>query len=350
MIKKTVVLPFCTAVLLSLGAFGASPVKRYQAEFLSLFDTVTTVVGFAPDKRAFTALVEEVRDKLREYNDLYDIYHEYDGLNNLKTVNDNAGIRPVRVDARILDLLEFAREAYEATGGAVNIAMGAVLSIWHEYRENGIDNPAEAALPPMEALKRASRHTDMADVVLDRQASTVYLKDPDMRLDVGAVAKGYAVEQTALYFEGRGVKNLLLSVGGNIRAIGGKITASGQEAPWAVGIRNPNKESAEDLTTVAVWGGSLVTSGGYERYYTVDGRRYHHIIDPQTLMPNECYQSISILCRDSGLADALSTAVFNMPLEAGKAYIESLPDTEALWVLADGTVTATSGFEKNKTY
>ena len=90
---------------------------------------------------------------------------------------------------------------------------------------------------------------------------------------------------------------------------------------------------------------SLVTSGVYERYYTVDGKRYHHIIDPETLMPSELFQSVSIVCKDSGMADALSTSIFNMTLEEGKNLIESLEDTEAFWILNDGTYEYSSGFE-----
>jgi thiamine biosynthesis lipoprotein len=338
-------------ILLSLLIFVCSGCakdgeKRYSAEFLSLFDTVTTIVGYSDGEESFTTLAEDIRGQLEEYHRLYDIYNDYEGINNIKTINDNAGVTPVVVDRRIIDMLLFAKDRYDETGGAVNVAYGAVLAIWHEYREAGLDNPESAELPPMDEVMEASKHTDINKVIIDREASTVYIDDPLLKLDVGAVAKGYAAEQTALYIEGKGIGRLLLSVGGNVRAIGSKITDTGGEAPWVVSIQNPDKTSPQtDLMAVNLSDMALVSSGDYERYYTVDGVRYHHIIDPETLMPSRYFSNVSILCPDSGKADALSTAVFNMPLEEGRAYIESLENTEALWVLSDGTIVTSDGFQ-----
>jgi thiamine biosynthesis lipoprotein len=141
-----------------------------------------------------------------------------------------------------------------------------------------------------------------------------------MSLDVGAVAKGYAVEQVAQFLESQGVASLLISVGGNVRAIGGKLVPdSGGEKRWTLGIQNPDTSSPDtNLMNILIDGLSVVSSGIYERFFTVDGVQYHHIIDPKTLMPSTYYAQVTILCRDSGLGDALSTAIFNMPLDEGK--------------------------------
>jgi thiamine biosynthesis lipoprotein len=343
--KKVIMLCLCLLLVLP-GCSQAGP-QRYQAEFLGLFDTVTRVVGYAGSEEEFTAFAEQVRAKIEEYHQLYDIYHDYEGVSNIKTINDNAGIAPVTVDRRIVDLLLFARQEYEATGGAVNVAMGSVLSIWHDYREAGLDDPENAALPPMDELQAAALHTDIEDMVIDEAASTIYLKDPQMKLDVGAVAKGYATEQVAVYFEDQGVISLLLSVGGNVRAIGTKLTADGGgDKRWNIGIQNPDKSSAQtELMYVLIDGFAVVSSGIYERYYVVDGVQYHHIIDPKTLMPADTCAQVTILCRDSALADALSTAVFNMSLDQGRDYVESLEGVEAAWVLKDGTIEYSSGFQ-----
>ena len=173
----------CAAVVLCalLCGCAAAPAgeeggqKRYEASFLTLFDTVTTMVGYADSQETFTAQAQQIHDELLEYHQLYDIYNDYDGMNNLKTVNDNAGIAPVEVDARILDMLEFSKELYEETGGRVNVAMGGVLSLWHDAREAGIEDPANAYLPDQDALEEAARHADWSNVVIDEEASTVYL-------------------------------------------------------------------------------------------------------------------------------------------------------------------------------
>lgn len=316
--------------------------KRYEAEFLMLFDTLTQIIGYAGSEEEFTRQANMIYDELKEYHQLYDIYNSYDGINNIKTINEQAGIAPVKVDRKIIDLLLFSKDAYEMTAGKVNAAFGPVLKIWHDYREAGTEDPEKAALPGMESLEEASGHTDIRQVIIDELESTVFLPDPQMSLDVGAIAKGYAVEQAARTAEENGAASLLISVGGNVRSIG----IRGDGAFWRVGIQNPYEQDGKDITSVSLKDASLVTSGIYERFYIVNGKSYHHIIDPVTLYPADWFLSVSVLCPDSGLADALSTAVFNMPFEQGLALVESLPETEAVWVFPDKQVKYSSQFEK----
>ena len=145
--------------------------QKYSESFFDAFDTVTTVVVYAKSEAEFRTYYDIVESRFRELHRLYDIYNTYPGINNLKTVNDNAGVRPVEVDQRIIDLIESAREWRARTGGKANIAMGAVLRIWHDYREHGRDFPDEASLPPMEELVKAARHTDLEKVVVDKEAA-----------------------------------------------------------------------------------------------------------------------------------------------------------------------------------
>ena len=344
--KKRVSFVLALLVMLAAGC-GRAAATRYQAQFLQLFDTVTTIVGYADTEAQFIEISEQIRQQLEQYHQLYDIYHDYEGVNNIKTINDNAGISPVTVDQRIIDLLLFARDIHGQTGGKVNVAMGSVLSLWHDYREAGTEDPAEAELPPMELLQGAAGHTSIEAVMIDEEASTVYLTDPAMSLDVGAMAKGYAVEQIARQLESEGVQSLLLSVGGNVRAIGGKIlNADNQESYWTIGIQNPDKTSDQaDLFALMIEGLSVVSSGVYERYYTVNDIRYHHIIDPETLMPAGRFAQVTLICPDSGLADALSTYIFSLPAEEGQRLIESMDGVEACWVDSEGTVLYSSGFQ-----
>lgn len=335
-----------TALLFTMTDCSANSEKRYKASFLKLFDTVTEIVGFAESEEKFSEYSQMVYDYLYEYNRLYDIYNDYDGLNNLKTINDNAGVKPVKVDRKIIDLLLFSKEAYEMTNGKVNIEFGAVLSLWHEHRIAGLDDPSSATLPDYEELQKRALHTDISKMVIDEEASTVFLEDSEMSLDVGAIAKGYAVEKTAQAMKDAGFANGMISVGGNVKTLGSKFDENGEEAPWGVGIQNPDVNSSKTtLHILKLSDCSLVSSGVYERYYTVDGKQYHHIIDPETLMPAEYFVSVSIVCPDSGLADALSTAVFNMPYEEGVELVENLDDVEAMWVFHDGTKMYSSGFK-----
>jgi thiamine biosynthesis lipoprotein len=213
-----------------------------------------------------------------------------------------------------------------------------VLEIWQTYRDAGTENPETAALPPMSDLQKANEHALVGNIVIDRAAGTLYITDPLTQLDVGAIGKGYAGQQIIAALRAEGVTNLLLSIGGNVCAIGTRTDGTG----WKVGIQDPYSDG--NLCVVAVDGLNVVTSGTYERFYTVDGKNYHHIIDPTTLMPSVLYDSVTVISSDSGLADALTTGLFCMPIDEGMALIEKLPDTEALWVLSDGTQRQSSGF------
>ena len=166
------------------------------------------------------------------------------------------------------------------------------------------------------------------------------MADADMSLDVGAIAKGYATEKVADMLEGQGISHVLLDIGGNIRAIGDKPDGT----LWRLGLQNPDLDSDENYVhIIELESTSLVTSGDYQRYYTVNGKRYHHIIDPQTLMPSDRFTDVSVIYEDSGISDAMSTALFNMDIEEGKALAESV-GAEVLWIFQDGSETMTDGF------
>ncbi len=310
--------------------------KQYTATFLTLFDTVTTIVGRADSEAAFQDITQPIHDELERYHRLFDIYQEYDGINNLKTVNDNAAVAPVTVDTAILDLLQDCKTYYAATSGAFNPALGSVLSLWHTAREDGIDNPAEAYLPSSDALTAAAQHCNPDDIILDRDNSTVFFRDASLRLDVGAIAKGWAVQRVCE----SAPSGLLISVGGNVCATGPKAEDG---AAWAVGVRHPRNES-EYLHILNVTEGCVVTSGDYQRSYTVDGKQYHHIIDPTTLYPSTYWTSVTVTSADSGLADVLSTSLFVLNREDGQALLDRYA-AQAMWVDLQGNILYSPDFE-----
>lgn len=317
--------------------------ERYQVQFTAAFDTVTVITGYAQDEAEFTKQASRLEAQLIRYHKLYDIYHTYDGMNNLKTINDNAGRKPVKVEAEILELLKLGIDMYQQTGGKVNIAYGNVLKVWHKYREEGMADPEHAQLPPMEELQKEAVHTDIHNIIIDEAASTVYLADEKMSLDVGSIGKGYAVQQLSDYAREAGMEHLLISAGGNVSAVG----AHPDGRKWTVGIRNPDMESPKAyIEKAAAADCAMVTSGNYQRYYEVDGKQYCHIIDGDTMMPAEYAASVTVIMEDSGKADAWSTALFNMDYETGKELVESQEGMEALWVLTDGTVTYSSGYSR----
>jgi thiamine biosynthesis lipoprotein len=319
---------------------------HYTDSFFNTFDTIVTLVAYTENEDEFDTYYKRVYTRMHEFHRLYDIYNDYEGVNNIKTINDNAGVKPVKVNQEIIDLILFSKDWYRRTGGKVNIAMGAVLRIWHEYRQEGLDDPASAKLPPMETLQEAAKHTDIDKVVVDTVNNTVYLDDKEMRLDVGAVAKGYATEMVAQEIMAMGLKSGMLSSGGNIRAIGKPL--DGLRARWGVGVQDPRQSivSEQGLLDVLYFNdGSAASSGDYQRYYTVEGKRYHHIIDPETLMPAEYYRAVTVVTEDSGVADFMSTTLFLLPYTEGKSLVDDLDGVEALWVMVDGKIEASDGMK-----
>lgn len=315
---------------------------KYAESYFEYFDTVSTLTGFDESEEAFLEKNEMVKQELDRYNQLFDIYHSYEGVNNIATINSEGTEKPVKVDPEIITFLQFCKDMYKETKGITNVALGSVLVQWHEARETSNDNPANAYLPDMFNLRAASEHCNIDDIILNEKKSTVFLNDPEMRLDVGAIAKGYACEMIAQKLEKMGADYYSLNLGGNIRTLGVKTNGE----PWVVGIQNPDINSEETtIEDVYIDGMSLVTSGSYQRYFYVDGKKYHHIINPDTLMPEDFWESVSIIAKDSGEADALSSALFNMDLKSGKKFIKKLDGVEAMWVDKDGKKYYSDGFK-----
>ena len=335
--KRLICLLLCA---LLLGCTASSSAERYTASFLDVFDTASQLVIYADSQEEANRLAQWIYSELLQYHKLFDQYNDWPEVTGIYEVNQKAAAEPVPVEAELFEMLAFAKEMYALTGGRTNIAMGSVLRLWHQAREDGQTKPESAYLPDMAALQQAAKHMDAEQLVLDETNQTVYFTDPALQLDVGAIAKGYAVERVAEQLEAEGIQGVLLSIGGNVRAVG--MRPDGTAFP--VGVQNPDLDAKKQhIAVLNLNNASLVTSGSYQRFYTVNGKQYHHIIDPATLMPATHMWAVSVVTEDSGLADALSTALFNLPVEEGRSLIDSIPDTEALWVNHDGSVIMSDG-------
>ncbi len=323
----------CFALLCGCG--GQPAVYRYT--YADVFDTVTGITVFAGSRAAADELAELLHEDLLLSHRLFDIYHEYEGMTNLCAVNRLAGRQAIVVDGRILDLLEFALEMGESSGGKLNICMGALLSLWHEARIRGNEDPENAALPDGDALRAAMEHMSPSSLRIDRAASTVAFSDPELKLDVGAVAKGWAVQHACAAAKDKGYGGFLISAGGNVCSVGLK----GDGSLWRVALERPD-ESGDTLMVLELADCAAVTSGSYQRYFTVNGQRYCHIVDPDSGEPAREYDMVTVICPDSAVADALSTALFLLPRAEGAALAEAY-GAEALWY-SDGSYETTPGF------
>ena len=310
--------------------------------YYNFFDTVSYIYSYTGDtKESFSENCSKIAEILDKHHKLFDIYYEYTDVTNLCTINKNAGGEPLKVDKELIDFLLYAKELYDITNGEMNIMMGAVLRPWHDCRTEASSDPSSARLPEEAVLVEAAKHTDFSSLEIDVENQTVRITDPKASIDVGALGKGYATEKAAQYLIQKNIKGYVLNIGGNIRIVGTKTDGSG----WMTGIKDPEAPGSAYASYITIANTSCVTSGNYERFYNVDGVKYHHIIDKDTLMPANYFSSVTIITENSGLADALSTALFCMSYEDGLSIVEALDGVDVLWILPDGEQKMTDGFK-----
>mgnify|MGYP002507951914 CR=1 FL=1 len=333
--------------------------QYFSKNIVGPFDTVTTYITYAHDEKEFDEQCQMIEEKLEYYDQLFDKYSSYEQLNNVYTINKNAGKKAVKVDQPLIDLLEISIKRHKEISSKVNIAFGSVIDIWHRYRENAESQDGVGEVPSYTQLKKANQHTDIQSIKIDNEKKTVYITDKDVSIDLGATAKGYAIELVKQQLINKGVDNFLLSGGGNVASYGQrKITKEGDfylndcQDKYCIGIQSPqdgnfaHEDGSENEAVLVVQGESIVTSGDYQRFYKdKNGVKYHHLIDPDTLYPAIHFRSVSIITEDSGYADFLSSAVFLMKYEDGLKLVNSLDGVEAIWLLEDGKIRYSNGLK-----
>ena len=323
--------------------------NKYTTSFFGTFDTVITIQGFAQNKETFDEVTKQAEARFREYHRMFDNYHSYSGINNVYALNGAAGKGPLVVPKPLFDVIKFSKDSYEMAQGKFNIALGSVITLWHEARDEAEFDENKAYLPDMNKLLIANGHTNINDIVLDETNLSVSILDPELRIDLGAVAKGYAAELVAKEMLGSKMTSFYVNAGGNIRL--GEGPRDGRKN-WGVSIQDPDGAILSDVNSdlmevLFLNETSVVTSGDYQRYFVYEGKRYHHLISPDTLMPTDYMRSVSIITKDSGYADFLSTVVFLMPFEEGKQFLDNLDGVEAVWVLNDRSVVMTEGIKSS---
>ncbi len=337
---KKIIFYFLILILIMTGCNEQSTIKLEKFSENSIttdFDSFITLVSYEESKEDFDKNFNTTKEYYSLYNDYFDIYENIEGLNNIKTINDNAGIAPVKVDDIIIELLLDAKEFYEISNNKFDVTFGAVLKVWHDYRSQGISLNLDGQLAPIpteEELLEAASCTGWQYVEIDEQNSTVYINNPCVSLDVGGIAKGFAAEKIAQELSNTTYAGII-NAGGNTRTINSKPDGT----PWVSGIENPNGDGSLLIVTTE-GSNSAVTSGDYQRYFIgEDEKKYHHIIDPESYYPSSYYRAISIFTLNSGDADILSTTLFSLSIEEGKKVLDNYnslyPDTpaEAIWIM-----------------
>ncbi len=249
----------------------------------------------------------------------------------LSALNEAAGEQPVVVPAELLDLLALGVSLGELTDGAFDITWAALWGVW-DFRASPPSVPTDELIAERAAL------VDFRKLVLDAEAGTAFLPEAGMKVGLGGIAKGRALDLAAAELRGRGIDSFLLSAGGQMYAGGQR-----GDRPWRIGIRDPRGEPDDYFARLDVADASVSTSGDYERFFIRNGERYHHILDPRTGRPARGLRSATIVSTDATLADALSTAVMVLGPERGMELVESLGGVEAVLVDESARVLVSGG-------
>lgn len=314
---------------------------KYNGTYTGAFDTVLMMTSYGIDQQNAQVTFDNLALIFQEMSNLFDIYNDYQGVNNLKMINDQAGKEPVKVDRYIVEMLHLSKQLYDLSDGEFDVTSGALLKVWHNYREQGLidnSNNEYGKVPTNQELEQANACQGWEHIIIDDSASTVYIDDPCVSLDVGGIAKGFATEKMQSYAQENMDKGFIINAGGNSALVNDK----GNGEAWTVGIANPSDPN-NSLFALSIGNDeNIVTSGDYQRYYIgEDGLTYGHIIDPSTLYPPREFRSVSIICEDSGIADGLSTILFTTSYQQGLEILEKaksvfgLDELGAVWIWDD---------------
>ncbi len=308
--------------------------KSKEISFYNYFDTVIKIKVFGDYTNAEIAtLKQDVEKELAPYNQVVDRFNKYDNVQNIFLLNE---VDKIDYNQDLDYLISSSTKLYNEESKQLNIALGPVIDIWKKYITDCNDN-SNCRVPSDEELQSVSTNIDPNDIVITDKSITTSL---GMKVDLGAVAKGYGADKIAEILEHNGYGNYLINAGGNVL-----VSKRGNGVKFKIGIVNPNDVS-KTLMTLKIEDKAVVTSGDYERFYEVGDVRYHHLINNETLYPSSNFKSVTVITDSSFKADAYSTMLFGMSLEEGKTLAESKDEMEVIWILGDGTVEKTSGASK----
>lgn len=324
----------CALLLLAGGVtfLYQQRTREYSSEQF-LMDTLVSIRVYGNDSEVLQAAVTAAYDEMHRISDLADRFPQPGttacNISDVCRINENAGIKPVRVDADTLAMLQLAKKYHGLSAGTFDVTIGPVMDLWGFTGNN-------PAVPVPGHIDEALALVDNRSLVVNPQEQTAYLQKAGMKLDLGAVAKGYATEKALQSLKKHGIKKALIDAGGNIRVLG----TNARNTPWRIGIKDPRKAEAL-VAVIALEDASAVTSGDYYRYFEAEGKRYHHILDPRNGYPASANRSVTVVCKDAGLADVLSTALFVLKGEEAVALAEKL-GVDLFLVSADGRILHTT--------
>jgi len=294
--------------------------------------TEVHLTAWTADETRAAAAFAQVFDEFDRLDGLMSVWREG---SDVVRINAEADRAPVHVSSEVLEALKAARQVSEWTDGKFDVTFAALSGLWK------FDQDIDGRVPSRAAIEARLPFIDYMGVVLDERAGTVSLSRPGMKVSLGGIGKGYAIDRAAAILRAAGVTDFMIQSGGDLY-LGGRRG----DRPWRAGIQDPRGPAGAIFAAVDLRDLAFSTSGDYERFFMRDGRRYHHIIDPDTGEPAGLSRSVTIVSKSATLADGLSTGVFVLGAEKGMALIERVPDVEGVIVSSTNQVLISSGLQK----
>ena len=309
----------------------AAPVERAQVAMGS----EVRLIAWTADEAAALAAFDEAFGEFQRLDALLSVWREGSDVQRL---NQAAGVAPVTVAEDTLQVLAAAVEMGGLTQGKFDVTFAALSDVWK------FDHDQDNTIPSPEAIRERLPFVDYQSLKIDAARKTAFVARPGMRVHLGGIGKGYAVDQAAAILKRRGLHDFMIRAGGDIYVAGRRGDRS-----WRLGIQDPRGPADAVFAALDLGDAALSTSGDYERFFVKDGRRFHHIIDPDRGEPASGCRSVTIVADRSTTADGLSTGVFVLGPAEGMALIERLPYAEGVIVTADNEVLVSSGLKERLT-
>ncbi len=289
------------------------------------------VAVWSNDRDGAMAATARVFDEFDRLDRLLSVWHPDSDVSRL---NASAGQGPVRVGPETRRVLQAAVEAGRQTDGKFDVTFGALTDVWR------FDHDQDNRVPTSSEVAARLPFVDSAFLSVDDSQGTAQIQRAGVRVHLGGIGKGYAIDRAAALLRDAGFQHFLLQAGGDLYAAGTR-----GDRPWRVGVHDPRGSDGDTFATLDVRDETFSTSGDYERFFIADGVRYHHLLDPDTGQPARGCRSVTVLARDALTADWASTGVFILGPKAGLSLVERLPDVEAVIVTADNEVLVSSGLK-----
>ncbi len=331
--QKRALIPtiFCLVLIVAALLFRTGQHKKQFKEIRTALYTQVSITVLSPSEERAKKAIDAAYEELSRLGTLLNFYADD---SELSLINQNAGVQPVKVTADTLEIIQAAVFVGDQTEGGFDVTVGPLVRLWDFNKKTRPTVADVEKLMPLVGYK---------NIVVDVEASTVFLKKGGVKIDLGGIIKGFAADKAVAVLQKNGIEDGIVAVAGDIKTFGQQMDGR----PWHIGIQNPRQQKDDDqlLATVDLQTNGISTSGDYQRFFIENGTRYHHLLDPKTGFPARLCQSVTIIAPTATLSDSLATGIFVLGPKKGMAALARL-EIEGVIVDQDGTVLVTEGIKE----